>query len=228
LWRSRTDGTDRLQLTYSPTIVWLPNISPDGTEVAYGTSDLAVYVSSMNGGTPRKIAEQSVAASWSPDGGLLALTTWAAGKHPGQVSDLALQIFDLQSGKTSTVPESEGKLGAFWSDQRTLVAATQDTTKFLTYDLTTKKWSELVSGVFVNWFISPDRKYLYCTTGGEPQALRIRFSDHNVETIVSLKGLRRVVDPYFGTQVEVAPDGSVLLTRDVGTQEVYALGVKWP
>jgi hypothetical protein len=39
-------------------------------------------------------------------------------------------------------------------------------------------------------------------------------------------GKPRVVDPYGGTQVGVAPDGSVLLTRDVGTQEVYALNVK--
>jgi hypothetical protein len=26
----------------------------------------------------------------------------------------------------------------------------------------------------------------------------------------------------------VTPDGSVLVTRDVGTQEIYALNVKWP
>jgi serine/threonine protein kinase len=43
-----------------------------------------------------------------------------------------------------------------------------------------------------------------------------------------LRRFEAYAEPYFGTQVEVAPDGSVLLTRDVGTQEVYALGVKWP
>jgi hypothetical protein len=69
----------------------------------------------------------------------------------------------------------------------------------------------------VNWFPSPDYKYLYTVTGGEePKALRIRSSDQKVETMASLKGLRRVVDPFFGTQIGVAPDGSVLLTRDVG------------
>jgi hypothetical protein len=68
-----------------------------------------------------------------------------------------------------------------------------------------------------------------CTTGGpEPLALRIRFSDHKVETIASLKGLRRVVDVNVGTEINVAPDGSALFTRDVGTQEIYALDVKWP
>jgi hypothetical protein len=209
-------------------VVWLPTISPDGTEVAYGTPGRVVYVASMKGGMPQKVAEQSVAASWSPDGSLLILTSWIPGKTVEENKSI-LQILDLKSGKISLVPDSRGMIGAFWVDQHTLVTATQDTTKFLTFDLTTQKWVELASGVFVNWFVSLDRKYLYCTTGGEePRALRIRFSDHKVQTILSLKGLRRVVDPYFGTQVDVAPDGSVLLTRDVGTQEVYALNVKWP
>jgi hypothetical protein len=59
-------------------------------------------------------------------------------------------------------------------------------------------------------------------------ALRIRFSDHKVEPITSLKGLRRVVATGTGTQVSVAPDGSLLFTRDIGTQEIYSLDVKWP
>ena len=47
-------------------------------------------------------------------------------------------------------------------------------------------------------------------------------------TVASLKGLRRVVDVNVGTEINVAPDGSALFTRDVGTQEIYALDVKWP
>jgi len=54
------------------------------------------------------------------------------------------------------------------------------------------------------------------------------FADHAVETITSLKNLRMVDDPYTSAQVSVAPDGSSLFTRDTGTQEIYALSVKWP
>ena len=35
LWRSRTDGTDRLQLTYPPMAVSMPFISPDGKQVSF-------------------------------------------------------------------------------------------------------------------------------------------------------------------------------------------------
>jgi hypothetical protein len=82
----------------------------------------------------------------------------------------------------------------------------------------------------MNWCASPDGKYLYFATGGtEPQAKRVRLSEGNVETITGLSGLRRVVDAIEGgTQIGVAPDGSVVFTRDIGTQEIYALNIKWP
>jgi hypothetical protein len=35
LWRSRADGTERLQLTYPPMVVAFPFISPDGKRVAF-------------------------------------------------------------------------------------------------------------------------------------------------------------------------------------------------
>ncbi len=76
--------------------------------------------------------------------------------------------------------------------------------------------------------ISPDGKYLYYTTGGvEPRALRLRFADHQIETITSLKDLHRAVNG-GETQINVAPDGSPIFTRDTGAQEIYALNVRWP
>ena len=103
-------------------------------------------------------------------------------------------------------------------------------TSSLTY-LKKNEWSVLATteNGFVNWAPSPDGKYLYCTTAGnDPKALRIRISDHAAEPIASLKDLRRVDAPYVTTSTNVAPDGSMLFTRDIGTQEIYALTVKWP
>ena len=45
---------------------------------------------------------------------------------------------------------------------------------------------------------------------------------------MEIKGLRRVVDPQVGTTIAIGPDGSVLFTRDVGTDEIYALTLRWP
>ena len=75
-------------------------------------------------------------------------------------------------------------------------------------------------------------KYLYYTTGGpDPELVRFSLGDHKSQSIASLK------DFHFAgflqvhgaeTQVGVAPDGSPVFTRDIGTQEIYALSVKWP
>ena len=43
-----------------------------------------------------------------------------------------------------------------------------------------------------------------------------------------MKDLPRAISPDSNTQISVAPDGSPVFTRDIGTQEIYALTVKWP
>ena len=58
--------------------------------------------------------------------------------------------------------------------------------------------------------------------------LRVRLADRKVETITRLKGLLRATGPGGNTEISVAPDGSPVFTRDIGTQEIYALTVKWP
>jgi len=225
LWRSRADGTQRLQLTYPPVQVKYPFISPDGKRVTFGTARGELYVISIDGGSPQKIAENnSSSGTWSPDGSLLALTVWPRGNTP------KLQIFDFRTGRLSDVPSSQGLLGGQWVAQDMLVAAPANGTKLLIFDFKKQMWSDLVSGGVVNWATSLDYKYLYYTTGGsEPKAVRIRLADHNVETITSLKDLRRVADwQQRNTQISVAPDGSAVFTRDIGTQEVYALSLQWP
>lgn len=102
--------------------------------------------------------------------------------------------------------------------------------RLVSLDLRTLKRSDLISDAVVNWAMSPDYKYLYYATGGaEPETLRMRVADHKVETIMNFKDLLRVTDwGERNTQINVAPDGSAVFTRDKGTQEIYALTVKWP
>ena len=113
-------------------------------------------------------------------------------------------------------------------DDHTIVAGQPN--GLATLDLKTQKWNELASGTFVNFAASPDGKCLYFTTGGaEPKAQRLRLADRQIETITSLKDFRRVVDPVEqSTQLGVAPDGSPIFARDIGTQEIYSLNIRWP
>jgi Tol biopolymer transport system component len=56
LWRSRSDGSERLRLTYAASDVVYPFISPDGKRVAFGKEGGTIYVISMEGGEPQRIA----------------------------------------------------------------------------------------------------------------------------------------------------------------------------
>jgi hypothetical protein len=114
-----------------------------------------------------------------------------------------------------------------------LVAAQPGFTSLKVFNVKTQQWSTVVAGTkpstVVNWAHSPDYQYLYYTSGGpEPKVVRVRLADRKTEILTSLKHLRLAPGPDENTQISVAPDGSPVFTRDVGTQEIYALTVKWP
>jgi len=231
LWRSHADGTERTQLTYPPMKVQGPSISPDGNKVAITSPQYEIYIVGADGGAPQKIAEHSLAANWSPDGNVLLFTSYYGYDRPAAERHQSyLQTFDLRTKELRVVPSSEGKGGGTWVGQDGLIAAGEAFTKLLYFDFKSQKWSELLSGNFVSWCVSQGDQYLYFTTGGaEPQAKRVRLSEGKVEPITGLTGFRRVVDAIEGNpQIGVAPDGSIVFTRDIGTQEIYALNVKWP
>jgi len=226
LWRSHVDGSERLQLTYPPMQAAMPYISPDGKRIAFGTNLGEIYVVSIEGGTPKKILEKmGTVATWSPDGNLLAV---APCEGPG--TPPSVLIYDFRTERLASVPSSEGLIGAQWLTQETLVAGAPNPFRLVSFDLKTQKWTDLVTGSVGGWNMSPDYKYLYYTTAGAaPAALRLRLADNKVETIASLKDIHQVADWWNGATVfNVAQDGSVIFTRDTGTQEIYALRVKWP
>jgi Tol biopolymer transport system component len=75
LWRSRADGSGRLQLTYPPVAVYLPHWSPDGTQIAYINAQVGqpfkIFLISAQGGTPEQMLsekEYQGDAHWFPDG----------------------------------------------------------------------------------------------------------------------------------------------------------------
>jgi len=77
---------------------------------------------------------------------------------------------------------------------------------------------------------SLDGKYVYFekSDGQGRKVFRIQLEDRRIEPVADLSGVRRVEKYGQGTWLGIGPDGSVLITRDIGTQEIYALDVKWP
>ena len=226
LWRSHPDGGDRIQLSSGKVI--LPRISPDGSKVVFITFDrqkgLGAYVLGMQGGTPQEVVEKANFASWSPDSNQLVYQSGEAHLFQGP----EIRTADLRTGKTRAIPNSRGKTTPFWPNPDTLVAGSP--AGLAVFDFRTQNWSPLASGEIDNWAPSGDGKYVYFekSDGSGRKAFRIRLDDRRTEPVADLSGVRRVERYGQGTWLGIAPDGSVLITRDIGTQEIYALDIKWP
>ena len=230
VWRSRPDDTDRQQLTFLPMEARSPRWSPDGERLVINArlpgKPWKLYVIPAKGGSPEQLIpgpESEGFPDWSPDG-LKIVFGGSPFLEPGNTGPNALHVLDLTTKRVTRIPGSEGLFGATWSpDGRLLVALRLDFSKLMLLDTTSGKWEELATGVlhFANW--SSDGQYLYFERWGDDTgAMRIRISDRREEKIGSLKEFRRTVGPercWSG----LTPDNELLVLRDIGTQEIYAL-----
>jgi eukaryotic-like serine/threonine-protein kinase len=231
LWRSRVDGSEKLQLTSAPTFAVSPRWSPDAQQIAFFDMEpdkpTQVCMVAAAGGVLQKMAAtqyELVRLDWTPDGNSIIYD------NPSGMRNRALLSVDVKTLKISTVLDSSEMLWSTVSRDGRYVAATSlDGQKLMLFDLTTRKWSELASGNigFTQW--SADGKYVYFDTGSsaDPAVNRVRVADHKLERVASLKDFRRVVTPWISWS-GLSPDGSPLLMRDIGSQEVYALDFEAP
>ena len=236
LWRSKVDGSERLQLTYPPSGLFppgyalTPHWSPDGKRIIFReiqtdsttkTLEVSADGTSLHVLTPADQVSQH--ESLSPDGTKIALSGEA--NHP----EATIRILDVATHKIDELPGSKGMVGASWSpDGRRMVAVSADLAQLFLFDSHTGKWTELVKAQPAGWEFSPDGQYLqYLDKTGSGCVWRIRLSDGKKEKVVDLQN--SIDTGYWGFgQLSVAPDGSPLLLRDTGTQDIYSLDWEEP
>ena len=238
LWRSRSDGSDKLQLTSAPAVVSMPRWSSDGKQVAYVCAPPArtprVCIVSRDGGATEEIEPTGSPddPQWSPDGKSLTMALYPPGVS-GKAQEYSVVQFDLQTKQFTTLTGSVGTLGPRWSpDGRYISVFSADTKKVMLLEVSTGKWSELATGTAVeypNW--SPDSKYVYFEDVGPdgPEIDGVSVASRKKERVVLLKGISRVDTPDSGAPWNgVAPDGSPLIMRDVSSRELYSLELQLP
>lgn len=238
LWRSKLDGSERLQLTYPPQRAATPRWSPDGKTVAFTAATPGkpwkVCVISPDGGTPQSLTSKEALEtdpSWSPDGAILAFSSNDS-LHP---ENQFVQLFDLKTRQLSSLPASEPVFGPRWSpDGRSIAVISSDNSRLLLLDVKTQNLRTLGSGLgFIGYLAwSTDGSYLYFDTllTPNPGYYRVRTKDAKLERLIDLKGIRTFPEQFggIGSWTGLGPGETPLFVRDISSQEIYALDVEFP
>ena len=230
LWKSRTDLSEKMQLTFPPVRVYGPRWSPDGSQIAFGDAQLhrplkAYLVSASGGDSPKQIAPSNTDdfdtdPTWTPDGKSIVFARAGAGGEGKQ----AIYRVDLGNGNLTMIPGSDELESPRLSpDGQHIAALTRDAKKLLLFDQ--NSWSTLAEGDhlgFNEW--SPNGKSVYARENGSgfEKIVRARIKDLVEEEVLSLKDFPQLAGP-FTSWYGLTPDGKVLLIRDRSVQEIYAL-----
>jgi len=225
LWRSKADGSDKLQLSSLPVYAVLPRWSPDGKEIVfYGLEQgkpARVYDVPADGGSPRDLMpDQSgnqADPSWSPEGDRLAFGGVA------NAGSTAIHILDMKTRQIATLPDSDGLFSPRWSpDGRYLVALHSDSSGLTLFDFKTQKWSMLVKGLVGYPCWSHDGHYVYLARlFGDSGVVRVAIPSGKAEQVSDLRKIQ--MTGLYGFWLGLTADDSPLVLKDAGTQEIVSM-----
>lgn len=236
LWKSRKDGSGRLELTSVSPGAYAPSWSPNGKEILFTAFLLGkqpqLYFVASGGGVPRPVLPpgtpgRTLSGDWSPDGSRIImdytdnLENWQA----------QLQILNVATGAITKLPGTEGLTQPRWSpDGAHFAAIERRSHRILLSDAEGKVWSFLAdaldpSGIY--W--SADGKFLYFQDSGdaEKSVYRVHIGEHAKEKVLGF-------GPWLTTGAAqchftgVGPDGSIYATIDHGGTDLYALDLNLP
>jgi len=154
LWRSRIDGSERIELTTLPQRIFTMKWSPDNRRLAVMGLEPGkpwkIYLIDAEGGklTPVLNEDRNEAdPAWSPDGQSIVF-----GRLPNRMDNgqpKAIYLLNLQTRKVTEIPGSTGLFSPRLSpDGRYIAAMPLDQRALLLFDRTTEHWTTVtVQGV---------------------------------------------------------------------------------
>jgi Tol biopolymer transport system component/DNA-binding winged helix-turn-helix (wHTH) protein len=233
LWRSRTNGTERVQLTGDPMEVFMMQWSPDGKRLAFMAREPGkrwqIYTIGVDGGNLQPLIKEDrneADPDWSPDGRQIVY-----GRVPalmGEANDAkVLYLFDVASGKSTIVPGSQGLFSPRWSpDGRYIAALSLDMTRLMLYDVASQHWQLLTQqSVADPVWLQDSKSLIFHTYVQKSQTIfRISVPSGKTEHIADLEDLHfaDAVDYQFAG---ITPRDMPLVNARMSTANIYSLNL---
>lgn len=231
LWRSREDGSERVELIAPPLSVYMQRWSPDDRRLLVMAklpgSPYKIYTVSADGGDLAPLLEESrnqADPDWGPDG-----QTVVFGRLPNYAAEASapkdIRILNLATKAVSMLPGSTGMFSPRWSpDGRYIAAMTLDQHNLMVFDRGTSKWFTVADGIIHNPAWSRDGKQLYFQQLIEDEVpiYRVTIADRRLERICD-RSVSSSADSigFWG----LAPDGGLIGSLLFWSADVY--GLNW-
>jgi Tol biopolymer transport system component len=165
LWKIKSDGSERIQLTYPPVRAYEPRWSPDGSQIAFMDVQFGrtwrILLIPSSGGTPQELLTEhhyQADPTWTPDGNNIVF-----GRTVDMEESRGICQIELKTRHVVDIPGSEKLVSPRLSpDGRYIVALLPPDGDVTLYDSNTANWSRLSNkGYFGYQEWSHDGKYVY-------------------------------------------------------------------
>jgi Tol biopolymer transport system component len=235
LWRSRIDGSEKLQLTMPPFSALTPRWSPDDTKLVFtgarGHDSHQTYIVAANGGALERVIENDTLyrtyPDWSPDQQSLIVGISSVIHAP----DAGITLVDLKTHRISELPGSKGLAYPRWSPRGNYIAAaTQDFKKIFLFDVRSQTWKQMATTTqFWKFEWERDGSYLYYQDIRDPAQTTFRL-DPSTGAVTQLANCTAFhQDGAIRCSFEGrAPDGSLTFSVRASWANLYAFDVELP